>query len=146
MNKTASILLACLLTSAFISSGCMIVDHESPGCYGDECGLGPGNMGFWWSFELADGTTTDSCQMADVARVDVRVYDNEGYLEYSVLDRPCGDLGLDLTNFASDWYDIQLVGRCSSGTTTHEGWFNEYIYPGVNELGVLTLDYLGPCS
>ncbi len=143
--KKSILLFACLATGAFIFSGCIIVDHEDQGCYGDYCGEGPGNMGFWWSFELADGSVTDSCELADVSRVDVRVYDSDGYLEYSVLDRPCGDLGLDLTNFASGWYDIQLVGRCSVGTTTHEGWFNQYIYPGENELGVLTLDYLGPC-
>lgn len=134
-----------IFTVAFGANACLVVDHESQGCYGTDCGSSPGNIGFWWSFELADGSTTDSCELADVARVDVRVFDSEGYQEFSVLDRPCGDLGMDLTNFDSGWYDIELTGRCPTGVVTHEGWFDEYIYPGENELGVLTLDYSGPC-
>jgi hypothetical protein len=42
---------------------------------------------------LGDGSLTDSCLRADVSRVDVRIYDEYGDLEYAVLDRPCGDMG-----------------------------------------------------
>jgi len=135
-------LLAALILFA---PGCLIVDHEEPGCYGDGCTTTIGNFGFWWSFELQDGSLSDSCAVADVARIDVRVYDDWGDLEYVVLDRPCNDLGLDLLDFYTGYYDLQLTGRCPLGRITHEGWYEVYVGPGPNELGVLSLDYLGPC-
>jgi len=141
--KIANIaLLAALVLAA---PGCLIVDHEDPGCYGDYCGTEIGNFGFWWSFELDDGFVSDSCAVADVARIDVRVFDDYGDLEYAVLDRPCGDLGLDLIDFYTGYYELQLTGICPSGAVTHEGWYEFYVGPGDNELGVLVLDYLGPC-
>jgi len=141
--KIANIaLLAALVLAA---PGCLIVDHEDPGCYGDYCGDPIGNFGFWWSFELADGSVSDSCDVADVARMDVRVFNDRGDLEYAVLDRPCRDLGLDLYDFRTGRYDLQLTGRCSLGSVTHEGWYEVYVDAGENELGVLVLDYLEPC-
>lgn len=137
--------IALLAGLVLMAPGCLIVDHEDPGCTGDHCGTQIGNIGFWWSFELSDGDVADSCVVADVARVDVRVYDEWGELEYAVLDRPCGDLGLDLTNFYTGYYELQVTGRCNLGYVTHEGWFDFYLGPGDNELGVLVLDYLGPC-
>lgn len=127
------------------AGGCLITDHEHIDCYGDYCGAGIGTIGFWWSFELPDGSVTDSCSLADVARVDVRVFNDRGDLEYLVPDRPCGDLGLDLFDFVSGWYGLQITGTCPSGSITHDGYFDLWVGSGSNDFGVLILDYLGPC-
>ena len=104
------------------------------------------SFGFYWFFELPNGDITDSCSLADVARVDVLVY-YDGDLEYAVYDRPCGDMGLDLYDFFRGWYEIQLIAYCPLGVATHEALYESvWIDRGHNELGDLVLDYLGPCS
>lgn len=144
MKRAHAFLMAAVV--ALAAPGCIFVEDGDPDCYGDYCGTGSGDIAFYWSFELADGSATDSCQLADVARIDTEVYDDQGYLEYSVFDRPCGDLGLVLTDFRPGYYELVLTGVCPLGTVTHEGWFEVWVEPGeVNDYGVLELDYLGPC-
>jgi hypothetical protein len=137
-------ILTLMLALALSSPACLI-DNGHNDCYGDDCHVDSANFGFWWEFELGDGSLTDSCLRADVSRVDVRIYDEYGDLEYAVLDRPCGDMGLDLFDFYPGWYEIQLKARCGSGAYTHESWYDLWADAGENDFGVLTLDYLGPC-
>jgi hypothetical protein len=137
--------IAILIGFCLAPASCLVVDHERVDCYGDYCDSEVGNIGFWWSFELPDGSVTDSCGLAEVARVDVRVYNDWGDLEFASMDRPCGDLGLDLFDFVSGWYSLQLTGRCNRGVITHDGYYDLWVGGGQNEFGVLVLDYLGPC-
>jgi len=145
MRSAKIALLAALVLAV---PGCIIDDPLDP-CYGDccydDCGPYYGDIGFWWSFELDDGSVTDDCILADVARVDTRVYDEWDDLEYTVLDRPCGDLGLVMTNFEEGSYYIELTARCNRGTTTHEALYDVWVEPGMNDYGDLMLDYLRPC-
>ncbi len=135
--------LSLLATTLMIAPGCFIEDHEED-CY-DDCGPGNGDIGFWWTFELADGSVTDDCFMADVARIDTRVYDEYDNLEYTVADRPCEDQGLVMTNFDEGMYYLEMTAHCRSGITTHEGQYEIWVEPGNNEYGDLVLDYLRPC-
>jgi len=143
MRKTSLFMLPICLMLA--SQGCIIVDHEHPGCVGDACYEEPGEISFWWAFELYDGQTTDWCNVADVSRVDIVIYNSYGDPEFEALDRPCGDMGAIIDNFWPGTYEMQLVGICPTGYVTHEGWWEFEVYSGRNELGELVLDYLGDC-
>ena len=139
--KFASISL--LATLVMMAPGCLIEGPDEH-CYGDY-GPGNGDIGFWWNFELADGSVTDDCFTAEVARIDTRVYDDCDNLEYEVEDRPCEDLGLVMTNFDEGMYYLEMTAHCRSGITTHEGQYEIWVEPGNNEYGDLVLDYLRPC-
>jgi hypothetical protein len=132
------------LALMLLVSGCVLIDHDHD-CYGDECGTQPGDIGFYWAFRLPE-TVTDSCLQANVARMDVRLFDQYGEgLEFEVLDRPCGDQGAVLTEFWPGSYVLQLSARCRDGELGFEGWFDLSVGPGYNEFGTLTLDPLGGC-
>ncbi|RME25328.1 MAG: hypothetical protein D6806_08020 [Deltaproteobacteria bacterium] len=128
------------------TSACIVIDHEGSGCRGDLCWVDPGEITFYWAFELEDGSTTDWCDVADVARIDVTVYNDWGEVEFQALDRPCGDTGAIIDNFIPGTYTLNLRGICPLGVLTHEGWWTADVYPGINELGVLTLEYVGACE
>lgn len=125
--------------------GCIIVDHEDPDCIGDYCGSSTGDIEFFWAFELPDGSVTDECYLADVATMDVFIYDDFGDLEFRALDRPCEDMGAIIDNFYPGGYELELVATCRTGRITHEGWWYLDVYEGTNDFGTLTLSYLGPC-
>lgn len=137
-----------LPTLLVLASGCMIVDHHGhPGCIGDACGEEPADISFLWNFELSNGHTVDSCYMADVARIEIEIFDEWGNLEFATApDRPCEDLGATITDFLPGNYELTIRGVCPSGAYTHEGFWNLEVYSGyLNDFGVLTLPYLGPC-
>ena len=142
MLKTTQIFIILALTS-LAAGGCLFVDHD-PDCVGDDC-YADGDIAFFWSFELADGGETSSCNLSGVARVDVEVFDEYGYSEFAVYDLACDSEGAVLTDFLPGAYEIQLVAYCRTGEPTHEAWFDLWVDSGFNDYGVLMLDYLGPC-
>lgn len=123
-------------------SACVVVPDEE--CYGD-CYPDYGTIGFYWDFELYDTSITDDCALADVARVDIRIYDEFGQLEYSKLDCACGDAGYDLYDFYPGFYELQLTAYCPLRSVTHESTYEIEVYSGSNDFGSLTLDYLSEC-
>jgi hypothetical protein len=135
-----------LLASLVGGAGCVFIDpgHD---CYGDSCGTVPGDIGFYWSFELPEGGRTESCLQAGAARMDIRLYDQYGErLEFEVVDRPCGDQGAILTDFWPGSYVLQLAARCRDGGVGYVGWFDLWVGSGFNEFGTLTLEPRGGCS
>ena len=142
MRKTSVLLLPILF---LLSPGCIILDHEHPGCVGESCYVGTGEIQFYWAFEEVDGSVTDWCNVADVARIDIVIYNGWGDLEFEALDRPCEEMGAIIDQFLPDTYEMQLVGTCPTGRVTHEGWWEFDVYEGANDLGTLILDYLGAC-
>lgn len=128
-----------------LSPACLIVDHEHPGCVGELCYEDYGEIAFWWSFETWDGGVTDSCYDAEVALMDIIVYDARGNPEFEALNRPCGDTGAIIDNFYPGNYELQLTAVCRTGMITHEGYWDMEVYAGRNDYGVLTLPYLGDC-
>jgi len=136
------IFLALLLAA----SGCIVVDHGGPyyPCSGYECNQPSADIQFYWAFELADGSATDSCALAGVSTVDITIY-RDGYVEFQALDRPCAEAGGLVTDFYPGHYEINLVGVCSRRSVTHEGWWTADIYSGLNDLGTLVLDLIGAC-
>jgi hypothetical protein len=146
MNKLISILTLALLV---VAPGCIMVGHEHHDCLGDECYQeNPGDIQFDWAFELYDTSSTSSCAVAEVARIEVNVYDSYGALEYTTTpNRPCEDLGATITNFSSGFYTLEMIGICPSGIETHQGSWDIEVYSGqLNDFGTLTLAYLGPCD
>jgi hypothetical protein len=143
MNRTIMLAIGSIM---FLSSGCIVLDHQHPGCVGADCNLQPGEIRFYWGFELEDGSSTDWCNAADVTAVDLTIYDAWGDVEFEAADRPCDDMGAIIDNFFPDDYDLQLVGICSTGEVTHEGYWTLAVDPGLNDYGTLVLDYLGPCE
>jgi hypothetical protein len=145
--KTVNVKLILLPALILLAPGCFWVDHNHHGCVGDQCGVTTGDIQFFWGFELAAGTTTDNCAVADVARIDLWIYNDLGNLEYSTSpDRPCGDLGAVITDFWPGYYQIEIEGICPTGAVTHQGVFDIEVYEGqINDYGTLTLDYLAPC-
>ena len=75
MKKSILVLLPVIM---LLAPGCILLDHENPDCIGSNCHEYPGDIRFYWAFELADGTTTDWCNVAEVARIDVVIYDDDG--------------------------------------------------------------------
>ncbi len=143
MKKSMMMTLSCLACLSF--SGCYVVGNDPPGCLGGSCAVDPGEIWFYWSFEDAFGSVTDICTEAEVSRVGIYIYDDQGYLEFDA-ERPCGDFGAIIDNFYPGNYEIQLIGLCRAGWITHESWYQIDIDPGINDFGTLVLDYQGPCS
>ena len=130
-------------------SGCVVVDPDLDPCLDGSCiGVtytGMGNLGFYWAFEQPDGSVTDSCRLAEVSSVDIRIYTAWGELEYAALRMPCSDLGAIITRFKTGDYQLELTALCPSGAITHEALYEVSVFSGENEFGSLVLDYLAPC-
>jgi hypothetical protein len=140
-------LSVCVLAAALAlgSTGCVFEDGEH-GCYAEDCGSLPGDIGFYWAFALPGGGSTDNCMQADVARMDVRVWDAWGEeLEFEILDRPCTDQGALLTDFWPGDYTLELAATCRLGGEGFTGWFELQVFEGPNEFGTLVLDPSGGC-
>ena len=144
--RFGSAIAMAFLAVACCLPGCIVIDHEGGGCRGDLCSAEPGEMRFYWAFELEDGSASDWCDVAKVARIDIAIYNDWGEVEFMALDRPCGDAGAVIDNFLPGTYTINLRGVCQTATLTHEGWWTVDVHPGINDYGVLVLDYLGPCQ
>jgi len=142
VKKSILVLLPVIM---LLAPGCILIDHENPGCIGSNCNEYPGDIRFYWAFELADGSSTDWCNVADIARIDLVIYDDWGDLEFEAYDLPCGDMGAIIDNFWPGTYELQLSGICSSGRITHEGWWEFDVYEGTNDYGTVVLDYVGRC-
>lgn len=127
------------------AEGCLIVDPDGPSCIGDFCHTDVGDILFYWEFELQNQSVTDDCALAGVTRVDTFVWDDAGNLEFQVLNRPCGDRGLELQTFMGGDYELELKAYCPTGLLTHHGVYSIPVYSGDNDYGFLALDYLGPC-
>ncbi|MBN2497815.1 MAG: hypothetical protein JXR96_24685 [Deltaproteobacteria bacterium] len=136
--------IAFVVLAAACAPGCLVIDHEDPGCIGD-CDPGIGDIAFYWNFELESGELTDSCTRADVARVDIEVFDSYGDSEFAVYDTPCEGQGAILTDFLAGRYHLELVAHCRNGIISHEGWYDLRVDLGENDYGTLTLDYLRSC-
>jgi hypothetical protein len=137
--------IAILPIMLFLTPACIIVDHEHPGCIGEFCDENYGEIAFWWSFEMRDGSVTDSCYDAEISEMDVIIYDELGDLEFEALGRPCGDTGAIIDNFYPGTYELQLTAVCRTGMITHESYWDIEVYEGRNDFGVLILPYLGDC-
>jgi hypothetical protein len=143
MNSIKVLTVLMLLTAA---PGCILVDeHHHPACVGEGCVVSTGEMLFYWAFELADGTVTDQCDVAEIAKVDITIYNGFGDLEFSAIDNPCGDLGAIIDNFLLDTYTIELQAMCTTGRFTHSGQWTVDLYEGSNDFGTLTLGYDSAC-
>ena len=129
-----------------LAPGCILVDeHHHPGCVGEECITSTGDMLFYWAFELVDGTVTDQCDLAEISKVDIYIYNGYGDLEFSAIDNPCGDLGAIIYNFLPDVFTIDLQAVCTTGRFTHSGQWTVDLYEGSNDYGILTLGYDDLC-
>lgn len=138
--------LACLPVLFLAFSGC-IIDGGHHGCVGAECGTSTGDIQFYWNFALPDGTVTDDCVLADVARISVSIYNDNGGLEFTTEpDRPCGDTGATITAFYPGSYQIELEGYCDTGAMTYQGFFTvDVVGNATNDFGSLTLENQGQC-
>ncbi len=129
---------------ALAGAGCFIEDGRH--CTDAACGVASGELGFFWAFGLPGGGHTDDCLLADVARVDVRVYDDAtGRLEFEALGRPCQEQGAWITDFWPGDYVLELRASCRLGGVGHEGWFDLRVWEGLNDFGVLVLEPVGGC-
>jgi hypothetical protein len=88
-QKMNSIKVLSILMLLAVAPGCILMDeHHHSGCVGSECTVRTGEMLFYWAFELADGTVTDQCDVAEIAAVDITIYNGYGDLEFSAIEAP----------------------------------------------------------
>jgi hypothetical protein len=136
--KLISIVILALTTTTF--SACIMVPEDE--CFDGDCQTAYGSIGFYWDFELYDTSLSSDCVLADVARVDIRIYNEYGNIEYSKQDCPCVDAGYDLHDFYPGVYEIQLTAYNPLRYLTHESRYEIEVYEGANDFGTLTLNYL----